>query len=196
MKKSKRMARGVARFATSLALVLLAGCYPLPHEMRIPEVLPPSPDAGPEATAPGALAPPSGNQVALVLVGSGTQNYQCRSTGEAYQWAPIGPDARLFGAGDKLVGKHYAGPTWELFDGSKAVGKVVAQVPSLQLDSVPQLLLKAESSGGAGALAGVTYVQRLRSIGGVAPASGCDASTTGGERQILYSAHYVFFKPS
>ena len=43
-------------------------------------------------------------------------------------WAFREPIATLFQDG-KTVGRHYAGPTWELSDGSAVVGKVAASAP-------------------------------------------------------------------
>ncbi len=43
-------------------------------------------------------------------------------------------------------------------------------------------------------MAGVTYVQRLDTTGGLAPATGCDASHVGDTARIDYTATYYFYK--
>ena len=42
-------------------------------------------------------------------------------------------------------------------------------------------------------LSDVSYVQRLNTAGGKAPATGCDATTVGTETRAGYTADYYFF---
>ena len=51
------------------------------------------------------------------------------------------------------------------------------------------------TSTGSGAFNGVTYIQRVNTVGGVAPASPCYAGTLGAKQTVSYAADYVFFKP-
>jgi hypothetical protein len=44
----------------------------------------------------------------------------------ATDWAFVAPEAELFDAQRRPVGKHYAGPKWERADGSKVAGTVKA----------------------------------------------------------------------
>ena len=46
---------------------------------------------------------------------------------------------------------------------------------------------------GAGAMQGMTYIQRLNTKGGVAPSMACDATSKGQRRQVAYEADYVFY---
>ena len=45
-----------------------------------------------------------------------------------------------------------------------------------------------------GTLGGVEYVQRVDTVGGQPPATGCDAGSTGATVKIPYSATYVFYR--
>ncbi|HEX4353270.1 MAG TPA: DUF3455 domain-containing protein, partial [Polyangiales bacterium] len=54
-------------------------------------------------------------------------------------------------------------------------------------------LLEAASHAGHGVMADVTYVQRLDTKGGLAPASGCDAAHLGASARVNYSAVYAFY---
>jgi hypothetical protein len=45
-------------------------------------------------------------------------------------------------------------------------------------------------------MAEVTYIQRLNTAGGLAPASGCDASHIGATANVAYNAQYAFYKAS
>jgi hypothetical protein len=62
----------------------------------------------------------------------------------------------------KTLGRHYAGPTWKLADGSVLIGKVVgrASVPSAK--DIPWLKLEVSERRGTGTLSGVTTVQRIK----------------------------------
>ena len=60
--------------------------------------------------------------------------------------------------------------------------------------NLPYQLAKASPAMGAGAMAGITYIQRVALKGGVAPAAACTTANKG-ERQIVkYQADYIFWK--
>jgi hypothetical protein len=88
---------------------------------------------------------------------------------------------------------HYAGPTWQANDGSKVVGEVVAHVAAADNSAIPWLLLRAKAHDGSGVLAGVEFIQRLHTVGGKAPLSGCDAGYAGTRVRVDYSADYNFY---
>ena len=46
---------------------------------------------------------------------------------------------------------------------------------------------------GAGAMTGVSYIQRLNTKGGVAPAAACDAGAKGKRQTVAYEADYAFY---
>src|SRR4029078_9780894 len=55
-------------------------------------------------------------------------------------------------------------------------------------------LLRAPGhSGGTGVFSDVTYVQRVNTTGGVAPATGCDSTTVTMETKVPYTADYYFY---
>lgn len=109
------------------------------------------------------------------------------------QWVLKAPQADLFDAANQKIGTHYAGPTWESTDGSKVVGTKIASAASPTSGNIPWLLLQAKSTSGMGVFTKVTYVQRLDTQGGVAPADGCDAGHLGAESPVSYEANYVFY---
>jgi hypothetical protein len=59
--------------------------------------------------------------------------------------------------------------------------------------AVPWLLLQATSTSGSGVFTKVTYVQRLNTNGGKAPATGCDATSVSTETRVPYSGDYYFY---
>jgi|GEM_PF-549104 len=147
-------------------------------------------------TVPDALKPTSTDGVVAKTNAKGFQVYECKAStagGAAFAWALTGPDAELSDDQGKAMGKHYAGPTWEAPDGSKVVGEKVQQADSPQATAVPWLLLRAKSTSGKGAFEHVTFVQRVDTTGGKAPASGCDAAHTGATTKVPYTATYYFY---
>ena len=91
------------------------------------------------------------------------------------------------------VGKYYGGPTWEHNDGSKVTGKQLAVSPGPS-GAIPLQLVQTEPTSGAGTFVGTTYIQRINTVGGVAPAAPCDAGRVGTKQTVSYSADYVFYK--
>jgi FtsP/CotA-like multicopper oxidase with cupredoxin domain len=140
---------------------------------------------------PPELKPPAGQKLVLKALGSGSQVYDCdAATGK---WVFREPVATLSKRG-KTIGIHYAGPTWELFDGSKVTAAVKVNVPAPEpTEDIPWLLLGATSNAGSGVLSTVDYIQRLHTDGGVAPNGGvCDPAKdkTAG---VHYTAIYTFY---
>lgn len=145
---------------------------------------------------PEAVRPPSGHKMTLHTVGVGEITYECRlkaGAADTHEWAFVAPVATLTDKNKKPVGKYYAGPTWEADDGSKVTGKQVAVTPAAP-GNIPLQLVKAEPTTGNGAMSGVTYIQRLNTLGGVAPADPCTAAAIGAKKQVSYQADYLFYK--
>ena len=145
-----------------------------------------------------SLEPPADQVPVLLAYGQGVQRYVCKEKEQAkgsFEWTLKEPVAKLSDAAGHEIGSHSAGPTWQLADGSKAVKKkLVASVPALAFDAVPWLLIEIESSG-KGKLAGTQYVQRMDTVGGAPPGTGCDAAHAGATHDVDYRATYLFYSP-
>jgi hypothetical protein len=143
---------------------------------------------------PAAIAPPGAARLYRHLAATGVQIYTCQMAMDgAAGWTLKAPDARLFDEHCALVGTHFAGPTWRLdADGSTVVGKKMSEAPAA--GAIPWLLLSAASGSGAGAFAPVTFIQRVDTIGGLAPADGCDPSRVGTEVAVPYTATYLYYR--
>jgi hypothetical protein len=147
---------------------------------------------------PAGLEVPAGNELASHATGVGVQIYvwSANPTNAALaSWVFKAPHAVLFAAhederGD-VVGIHFAGPTWEGNDGSKVVGARVASV-TVNSNAIPWLLLQAASTSGDGAFTGTTYIQRLNTLGGLAPTT--PGNTVGEEALVPYIADYYFYR--
>jgi hypothetical protein len=144
-----------------------------------------------------ALEPPSGLVPVLQLFAQGVQRYVCQADEKQpdhFGWVLKEPDAKLFNDSGQEVGHHSAGPSWQLTDGSKVVKtKVVGTMAALSSGDVPWLLVAVTSSG-PGVLANVQYVQRIDTVGGVAPTTGCDAHASA-LQDVGYRATYLFYAP-
>ena len=147
------------------------------------------------ATLPEPVRVPAGQKVRMTATGVGDLTYECREKKDMagqYEWAFVGPVANLMSSDRKMVGKYYAGPTWESADGSKITGKQVAIAPA-SAGNIPYQLVKTEPAMGAGAMNGVTYIQRVNTKGGVAPTMACDAAGVSKKQTVPYQADYVFY---
>jgi len=177
-----RMTSAVAAAST----LLLGACAGMPGMTMAPVD---------NAALPAAVRVPAGETQKMWTVGSGEITYECREKKDLagqHEWAFVGPVASLKDGGGKVVGKYYGGPTWESTDGSKVTAKQVAVAPQ-PAGNLPLQLVKAEPATGAGAMQGVTYIQRLNTRGGVAPATPCAAANVGAKQQVAYQADYVFY---
>lgn len=145
---------------------------------------------------PRTYAPQS--RLFLELHAAGVQKYACQANGT---WLFVAPEATLYrqeGA-RKPVGSHFLNfvtgrPMWWFKDGSSVEAARVAAAPGAA-GSIPWLLLQAVATGNGGGdgdrLLKTTYVQRLNTEGGVAPAGTCAAGATA---EVPYEADYVFWK--
>ena len=146
---------------------------------------------------PDAVKVPMGHRVALETVGVGEITYECRAKADmagAFEWAFVGPKADLNSRSGARLGSYFGPPaTWAANDGSRITGAQLAVAPA-GAGNIPLQLVKANPATGAGAMAGVTHVQRVATRGGTAPASACDAAGAGRKEIVRYQADYIFWK--
>jgi FtsP/CotA-like multicopper oxidase with cupredoxin domain len=148
------------------------------------------------AACAAAAAGASGQQPVVELTATGAQVYRCLPAADPpqrRQWSLVGPAADLFDANGHKVGRHYAGPTWELDDGSKVVGAVVKKEDGPDPTAIPWLVLQVKESSGSGRLAKVTSIRRVDTHGGKAPAGDCDPLREKDDLRVPYSATYRFY---
>ncbi|GAB2622162.1 hypothetical protein Aab01nite_76620 [Paractinoplanes abujensis] len=135
---------------------------------------------------PAAIKPPKGAKpIGAYIVASGTQTYTC-SANLKYEGGST-PEAQLIGTGGRV--HHFGGPSWQSTrDGSKVTAKKEAESP--RAGTIPELLLKVDTSTGGGVLGKATYISRLLTSGGTAPTEACTAGQT---KAVKYGAVYVFW---
>jgi hypothetical protein len=143
---------------------------------------------------PQKLNPAANQSLTMIVPAKGVQVYECRaSKNGGFEWAFVAPDAALFDTTGRQIGKHYAGPHWEAADGSKVVAKLVERADAPKAGDIPWLLLGAKSVGPDGAFSKVTSIQRVNTVGGIAPKAGCSQDNAGTPARIPYTADYYFF---
>ena len=165
-------------------------------------------------TVPANLEVEHGNTPFLVGHALGTQNYICLLAPKGFAWTFFGPQATLFGDDGQQLTTHFlsANPdengtlraTWQHSGDTSAVwAKAVATstdpayvVPG----AIPWLKLQVvgveQGPTGGMALFGTTFVQRVNTTGGIAPAAGgcAHAGDIGKKALVPYTADYVFYK--
>jgi hypothetical protein len=139
------------------------------------------------AELPAAISAPD-KQAVMQVHGEGAQIYECKAAdGGHLSWQFREPIASLIQDG-RTIGRHYAGPTWEI--GSSAItAKVVGRAPGTAATDIPWLKLEVTDRRGGGPLMDVTTVQRLNTVGGNLEG---DCEKAGDLRAEAYSADYVF----
>jgi hypothetical protein len=146
--------------------------------------------SGSRAEMPEAIAV-SGETLVMTLHAEGAQVYECRIEAASGRlvWQFREPIATLF-KGSETVGRHYAGPHWELADGSAVVATVAGRAPGANANDIPLLKLDVSARRGTGQLSDVATIQRLNTKGGAAYGP---CPTAGEFRSVPYSADYAFY---
>jgi len=150
------------------------------------------------ASLPAAVQVPAGHRMVLHTVGVGEITYECRAKANmagAFEWVFVGPQATLQSRDGKPLGRYYGPPaTWAAADGSAVTGAQVAVAPAAP-GSIPLQLVKANPATGAqGAMTGTAYIQRVATVGGVAPSRACDAGSLSQREIVKYQADYLFWQ--
>ncbi|MFO0208630.1 MAG: DUF3455 domain-containing protein, partial [Betaproteobacteria bacterium] len=167
-----------AALGALLAAGLLSACasVPAPSGRAGPALpgAPPTPGgAAPSAPALGFFSRinvPAGHRPALRLTARGVQVFRCEARGNDSQWVFRVPEADLADDSGKVVARHGADFSFEHSDGSRLIGKVAAFDEAPSRDDLRWLLLTTTSYG-QGSFAGVRFVQRTHTKGGMPPAS-------------------------
>lgn len=191
-------------YSAAMKFFLMAAFAWGPQPVLADQVTPPS--------VPGDLQVEAGNVPFLVGHAFGTQNYICLPSGSGFAFALFTPEATLLDHGEQIT-THFFSPspaeggairaTWEHSrDSSRFLGLVVkaSSDPNFVAPgAIPWVLLgrsdvKVGPTGGD-VLANTTFVQRVKTSGGVAPSTGCASSADVGRKAFVpYTADYFFYR--
>lgn len=145
---------------------------------------------------------PNGNTRVATFFAEGVQKYKARqkagSDPAVFEWVFVAPVAALYDATNTKIGTHSAGPTWQL-SGSTSDSIYAQQftpsktAPSPDQSSIDWLLLMPKiGKTPTGFFADVSYIQRIATKGGKAPATApVSANDT---IDVYYEAVYRFTK--
>jgi hypothetical protein len=193
--------------ASAVALAFTVSLPPPAHADQGGHITPP--------TVPAKIQPDEGSRLFLVGHAYGTQNYICLPSGAGFKFVLFTPEATLFEHRAKQVITHFFSPnpeenntvraTWQHSRDSSIVwAKAIDSIdhtsnPELVAEgAIPWVLLGkagvAEGPGGGDTLTKTTFVQRLNTVGGVAPATGCASLADVGKQAFQpYEADYFFY---
>lgn len=143
-------------------------------------------DRAPEV--PADIKVPAGNKMYYHGYAVGVQTY----TWDGVSWGASVPDATLYDKHGRAIATHYVGPTWESKDGSKVAAVVDAPRVTIDPNAIPWLRLKASSHEGRGVFARTTYIHRVNTVGGKAPAT--PGAFVGEVAEVPYAADYYFYR--
>lgn len=204
-------------FVTAAANAETSATAPAKEAAKAPTiVVPPVPDK---------LQVEDGNKVFLVGHGVGTQNYVCKPSGAGVAFVLFTPQATLFDDDGKQLITHFFSPnpeeantdptvvaermirvTWQDSQDSSSVFARATQSATSATDpafvaqgAVAWLLLEKkgtqEGPDGGDRLTKTTFIQRLNTSGGLAPATGCTSSADlGNSAFVHYTADYFFYQ--
>lgn len=145
-----------------------------------------------------AIQVPGGTTLVQRFYAVGSQIYTCAATtgtdaAATHAWTFQAPDAILYDDNCNPGATHLAGPTWKSSsDGSFVVGAKIAGAASPTAGNVDWLLLGGTGCG-TGVFSSVKYVQRVDTVGGVAPTSTCNSGNVGATEYVPYTAVYYFY---
>ena len=133
----------------------------------------------------------------LAVYATGVQKYTCQANGT---WLFTDPEATLYATNSSgnPIGTHFLNfatgrPVWQLQDGSSVEAARKAAAPGGTGNIAWLLLQAAATTAGSDGdrLAKTTWVQRLNTSGGVAPAGTC---TPGDTTAVPYTTDYLFWR--
>ena len=155
----------------------------------------------PVAGIPDTLKVPEGNRLVDEGFARGVQIYQVKRSAtnpNVFSWVNIAPLATLYTKPDftHQMALHFAGPSWEFTKGHNKGQRVVAKrIQGITQDAsaIQWLLLQAVDSLSS-ANNKITYIQRIFTVGGLAPTTGADEAHLGQLDSIPYTARYLFYE--
>ena len=161
------------------------------------------------------LEVPAGNEAFLEGHARGFQNYVCVSSATGFKFVLFTPQATLFTDSDRQVISHFFSPnpaendtiraTWEHSQDSSSVWAAAtpdttSTDPAFVAPGAVAWVLLAEVGAQDGPTGGhtltpTTFVHRVNTSGGLAPATGCSGPNDVGHVAFMpYTADYIFYK--
>lgn len=186
----------------------------LPQAAHAQNLTPPSQTLTPPSV-PDRLKVEEPNELFLFTHAFGTQDYVCAASGSGVAFVLTTPEAVLFDNPGRRVVNHYFSPnpveggtiraTWQSTRDSSVFWGQLTEAATFQSDPdfVAPDAIAWLTLGRAGVLVGVgggtelavaSFVQRVNTVGGLAPSTGCTSPADIGHKAFVpYEADYVFY---
>ena len=172
------------------AATVLGGCGTRPVAVSTTAIF--------QQDVPDSWRVPAGHQAVLQAHSNGRLVYECQAIKRApfeYQWLARTPDFDLTDSrGDTIKHKPGARASWAHRDGSAAQSREFVEVANGS-HNLPLQTYKVEPGAVQGALHNISYVQRLRTVGGWISLVPCTSVQLGMRVTVPYEADYVFWRP-
>lgn len=203
-KKLNKYRRMSLKYSAVLGALLSGAVMPLSYAQELK----------PSAT-PANIQVPAGNKLFQVGHAVGTQDYICLPVAGSVKFILFTPQATLL-KDNKQTMTHYYSPnpvesglvraSWQssktgsIIWGKVADGNASSDDAYVAHGAIPWLLVTVVgaqhgANGSSDKLDKTTYIQRVKTTGGVAPVSGCVSSTDVGNKAFVpYTADYLFYK--
>lgn len=163
---------------------------------------------------PSNLIVDDGNVPFLQTRAYGTQNYVCLPSPTGVAWKLFGPQATLYPPSAPMqIATHFLSPnpveqglpraTWQhAHDGSSVWAKMIQPSTDpnyVAAGAIPWLKLEvvgtADGPVGGSLLAQTTFIQRVNTLGGIAPSTGCSTTAQLGAIALVpYETDYFFYR--
>jgi hypothetical protein len=169
-------------------------------------------------SVPGDIQVEEGNEAFLIGHATGTQNYSCQpcvagteGCDNGVAFALFTPQATLFNDNGKQIITHFNSPnpiennlvraTWQHSQDTSRIWAKITGSATVSRTAIAWLRLQVKEVGalagptGGRKLTGTTFIQRVNTSGGLAPATGCNSpADLGAKAFVPYTADYVFYK--
>jgi hypothetical protein len=162
---------------------------------------------------PSNLAVPPGSKAFAIGHAVGTQNNVCLPDGAGAKWVLFGPQATVFDEDGEQIMTHFLSPnpaegnaaraTWQHSSTTSAVWALKEEESDdpqfVAPGAIKWLRLRVvgsqEGTGSRDQLPKTTFIQRVNTSAGVAPAAECAVPEDVGKTTLVpYTADYVFYR--
>lgn len=188
--RPRRTLQGLPALVLVATAVLLAGCNSRPLSESLSQYLTQQP------ALPADIRVPAGHQAVLEARGIGELQYECQAIKLApfeYAWLPRDRSIELRDSANNSITLARSARNWLHRDGSELAVREFVEVNN----GAPNLPLQralVEPATQPGALHNISYIQRIRTLGGLPSTRNCSSAELGMRVRVPYEADYVFWR--
>lgn len=145
---------------------------------------------------PADIRVPAGHQAVLEARGIGQLQYECQATSLTpwqYAWLPRDRSIELRDSSNSSITLTRSARSWLHRDGSELKVREFVEVDNGSAN-LPLQRARVEASASPGALNNISYIQRIRTVGGMPTVRNCSAAELGMRVSVPYEADYVFWR--